>query len=328
MAREGTMRRAILPLSVLTLLLGVDAALAQDHLKVAIGNRNVGETFVTELGDKAGIFKKHGLSLDIFYTDGGGETQQAVISNSAQIGVAVGFLGVLGVYAKGAPVRVIGSSFTGGTQMFWYVPANSPIRSEKDLTGRTVAYSTNGASTHLAVLALQKHTGVAFKPAATGNAASTYTQVMSGQIDVGWAGAPFGVQALDEGKIRVIMKSSDPPELNKQTVRLIIANASELAQRRDVFVRFMRAYRETLDWLYTSPDAIKAYSAYSGMSEGAVKRALQEFLPREALDPDRLSAVDAVMADAVSFKYLPAPLSKAQLDELVQIPERKPQASQ
>ena len=64
------------------------------------------------------------------------------------------------------------------------------------------------------------------------------------------------------------------------------------------------------------------------MSEGAVKRALQEFLPREALDPDRLSAVNSVMADAVSFKYLPAPLSKAQLDELVQIPERKPQASQ
>jgi hypothetical protein len=34
------------------------------------------------------------------------------------------------------------------------------------------------------------------------------------------------------------------------------------------------------------------------------------------------------MADAVSFKYLPAPLSKTQLDELIQIPERKPQASQ
>jgi NitT/TauT family transport system substrate-binding protein len=322
------MRRAILPLSLLALLCGATAASAQDHLKVAIGNRNVGETFVTELGDKAGIFRKHGLALDVFYTDGGGETQQAVISNSAQIGVAVGFLGVLGVYAKGAPVRVIGSSFTGGTQMFWYVPAGSPIQTEKDLTGKTVAYSTNGASTHMSVLALQKHTGVAFRLAATGNAASTYTQVMSGQIDVGWAGAPFGVQALEEGKIRVVMKASDPPELNKQTVRLIIANASELTQRHDTFVRFMRAYRETLDWLYTSPDAPKAYSAYSGMSESAAKRALQEFLPRAALDPDRISAIDAVMADAVTFKYLPAPLSKAQLDDLIQIPERKAQASQ
>jgi NitT/TauT family transport system substrate-binding protein len=314
--------------AVLAVACIASTACAQDQLKVAIGNRNVGETFVTELGDRAGIFRKHGLALDLFYTDGGGETQQAVISNSAQIGVAVGFLGVLGAYAKGAPVRVIGSSFTGGTQMFWYVPANSPIKSEKDLAGRTVAYSTNGASTHLAVLALQKHTGVAFRPTATGNAAATFTQVVTGQIDVGWAGAPFGVQALEEGKIRVVMKSSDPPELNKQTVRLIIANAGELNRRHHAVVRFMRAYRETLDWLYTSPDAIEAYAAYSGVSKGAAKRALQEFLPREALDPDRLSAVDSVMADAVSFKYLPAPLTEGQLAELVQIPERKPQPLQ
>src|SRR5262249_33678464 len=134
--REETMRRAILPLSVLALFCGAHAS-AQDHLKVAIGNRNVGETFVTELGDKAGIFRKHGLALDIFYTDGGGETQQAVISDSAQIGVAVGFLGVLGVYAKGAPVRVIGSSFTGGAAVFWDVPAGLPAQGEKGAHRRT-----------------------------------------------------------------------------------------------------------------------------------------------------------------------------------------------
>ena len=304
-------------------LLAAEHALAQDNLKVAIGNRLVGETFVTELGHNAGIFKKHGLVLDIFYTDGGGETQQAVISNSAQIGVAVGFQGALSVFAKGAPVRVIGSSFTGGTQMFWYVPAGSPIRSAQDTEGKTVAYSTNGASTHLSVLALQKHTGVKFKPTATGNAAATFTQVMSGQIDVGWAGAPFGIQALEEGRIRVVMKASDPPDLNKQTVRLIIANAAELQRRKDVCVRFMRGYRDTLAWLYATPEGPKAYAAFANITETAAKRALQEFLPKDAVDPDRISGLDEIMADAVTFKYIAAPLSKEQLDELIQIPERK-----
>ena len=67
----------------------------------------------------------------------------------------------------------------------------------------------------------------------------------------------------------------------------------------------------------------------TGFSPGASARRNRQFVhpPAEALDPDRLSAVDSVMADAVSFKYLPAPLSKAQLDDLVQIPERKPQPS-
>ena len=167
------------------LLLAIVAAMApwcgasaQDHLKVAVGARGVGETFVAELGQDAGIFKKHGLTLDVLYTQGGGETQQVVIANSAQIGVAAGFLGTLGAYAKGAPIRVIGSTFTGGSQLFWYVPANSPIKSLRDTDGKTVAYSTNGSSTHTAVLALQKSSGAKFKPTQTGAAPATLTQVM------------------------------------------------------------------------------------------------------------------------------------------------------
>jgi NitT/TauT family transport system substrate-binding protein len=310
----------------LALLLGAAVAHAEDSLKIAVGARGVGETFVAELGQNAGIFKKHGIALDILYTQGGGETQQVVISDSAQIGVATGFLGALGAFAKGAPLRVIGSTFTGGSQLFWYVPANSPIKSLKDTEGKTVAYSTNGSSTHTAVLALQKSSGVKFKPTPTGAAPATLTQVMSGQIDVGWAGAPFGVDMVEAGKTRVIAKASDDPVLDKQTIRLIIANASELKQRPDTFVRFMRAYREALDWVYATPEGLRAYAAWSSISEGTARRALQEFLPKSAVDPDRISGLDDIMADAVTFKYIPAPLTAAQLDELIQIPERKTQA--
>src|SRR5215208_2752629 len=133
--------RSLLLLAVAGLLLIHDRVAAEDRLGVAVGARGVGETFIPELGQNAGIFKKHGLVLDILYTQGGGETQQAVISNAANIGVAIGFLGTLGVYAKGAPVRIIGSTFTGGSQLFWYVPANSPIKNVKDAEGKTVAYS-------------------------------------------------------------------------------------------------------------------------------------------------------------------------------------------
>jgi NitT/TauT family transport system substrate-binding protein len=306
------------------LLLVHHSALAQDHLKVAVGARGVGETFVPELGQNAGIFKKHGLELDVLYTQGGGETLQVVISNSAQIGVAIGFLGTLGAFGKGAPVRVLGSTFTGGNQLFWYVRADSPIKTLKDAAGKTVAYSTNGSSTHTAVLALKKFTGVDFKPTQTGAAPGTYTQVMSGQIDVGWAGAPFGVEAVEAGKTRVVAKASDDPVLNRQTIRLIIVNATELAQRKDVFVRFMRAYRESMNWVYSTPAGLKAYAEWASISEATAKRALVEFLPKDAVDPDRISGLDDIMADAVTFKYIAAPLSKQQIDELIQIPERKP----
>jgi NitT/TauT family transport system substrate-binding protein len=317
-------RTSALLLAVVAAMAPWCAASAQDHLKVAVGARGVGETFVAELGQDAGIFKKHGLTLDVLYTQGGGETQQVVIANSAQIGVAAGFLGTLGAYAKGAPIRIIGSTFTGGSQLFWYVPANSPIRSLRDTDGKTVAYSTNGSSTHTAVLALQKSSGAKFKPTQTGAAPATLTQVMSGQIDVGWAGAPFGVDAVEQGKIRVIAKASDDPVLDRQTIRLLIANLGELTQRKDVIVRFMRAYREALDWVYATPEGLKAYAAWSSINEATARRALQEFLPKEAVNPDRMSGLDDIVADAVTFKYIPAPLTSAQLSELIQIPERKP----
>ena len=317
--RRGTFAVALLA----TFVACVEPARADDQLKIAVGGRGIGETFVTEVGYKAGLFKPHNLALDIFYTDGGGETQQAVISNSAQVGIASGFLGAIGVFAKGAPVRIIGGSYTGGSQVFWYVPADSPIRTPQDLAGKTVAYSNNGSSTHAGALALQKHYKLDFRPVPTGNAAATMTATMSGQVDVGWAGAPFGVAELEAGKTRLIMKSSDAPDFDKQTTRVIIANATELKARPDVFVRFMRGYRDALAWVYSTPEGLMAYAAFAKLSPATAKRALQAFLPRTAVDPDRISGIEEVMADAVNFKFITAPLTKDELAELIQVPERR-----
>ena len=88
---------------------------------------------------------------------------------------------------------------------------------------------------------------------------------MSGQIDVGWAGAPFGVDAVEQGRTRVVAKASDDPVLNRQTIRLLIAT-DQMSQRPDVFVRFMRAYREALAWVYSTPEGLAAYAKWASIS--------------------------------------------------------------
>ena len=85
----------------------------QDALKVAAGQRGNWDTSVSEVGQRAGIFRKHGITLEILWTQGSGETQQAVISGSADIGIAVGVMGALSSFSKGAPVRIIGAETTG-----------------------------------------------------------------------------------------------------------------------------------------------------------------------------------------------------------------------
>src|SRR3954447_3041174 len=116
------------------------AAQAQDTLKLAIGQRGNWENAPAELGQQAGIFKKQNLNLEILYTQGGGETQQAVISGSVDIGVAAGIMGVLGAYSKGAPVRIIGAETTGAKDLYWYAKADSPIKTLKDADGKTIAF--------------------------------------------------------------------------------------------------------------------------------------------------------------------------------------------
>ena len=83
----------------------------------------------------------------------------------------------------------------------------------------TIAYSTSGSSSNNLVLAFASELGVKAKPTATGGPAATLTQVMSGQIDIGWAAPPFGVKELKEGKIRILIRGSDAPSLRGQTVR-------------------------------------------------------------------------------------------------------------
>jgi NitT/TauT family transport system substrate-binding protein len=311
-------------LTLVASLAAAQMAWADDALKVVVGGqRAIGENFVVELGNNAGLFKKHGLALDVLYVNGSADTQQAIISGSAQVGTGVGFVGALGMFAKGAPIRIIGANMTGGSQLYWYVRSDSPIKTVQDAAGKTVAYSGFGSSTHAAVLAVQKHFKVAFKPTATGSTPATFTAVMSGQIDVGWAGAPFGLEQLAKGETRVVWKASAAPELDKQTIRVTIANAEDFKRRPDVYTRFMRGYRDSLDWIYSTPEGLKAYAALAKMSEPAAKRALDEFMPRTAVDADRISGINEAVADAVSLKYMPAPLTKQQLDELIQIPERR-----
>jgi len=294
-------------------------AWAQEPLRLAIGARGNWETAAAELGRNAGMFQRHGLALDILYTQGSGETQQAVIAGSADIGVGLGTTAVMAAFAKGAPLRVIANASTGSSE-FWYVRADSPVMSLRDAGGRTIAYSTTGSSSHIEVLGFIKQYGIDAKPVATGGTAATFTQVMSGQIDVGWSSPPFGLDAAREGKIRIVARGSELPAIRDQTIRVIAANAAFLQARRDTAARFVQAYREAIEWMYADPAALSAYAAFAGVPESTARQVRDEFYPHEGLKPDRISGLDSVMADGLTFKYLSAPLSTAQLKELFQVP--------
>jgi NitT/TauT family transport system substrate-binding protein len=306
---------------IIALATFADIAAAQDTLRLTVGQRGLWDTSISEVGQRSGIFRKHGLNLEILWTQGSGETQQAVIAGSVEIGTGVGIMGALSAYSKGAPVRIIGNEMTGAGDLFWYVKADSPIKTPRDFNGKTVAYSTNGSSTHGVVTAFVKEYAPTAKPTPTGGPPATLTAVMSGQVDVGWSAPPFGLDQLDRNEIRQIATGNDTV-FKGQTVRLLITNTATLSSRKDVINRYIAAYRETVDFMYSDPAALKIYADFVGVTEERAKRIRDGFFPKPSVVPDEITGLDLIIPDAVALKFTAAPVTKEQLAELIQIPPR------
>jgi NitT/TauT family transport system substrate-binding protein len=314
------MRHFIKALCAIVMIGGASQqARSQDVLKVAIPQRGAWDAGVTELGERGGIFKKHGLKLDILFTQAGPESIQAVIGGSIDIATAAGVSAAVGTFAKGAPIRIIGSEMIGAPDLYWYVPTASPIKKVEDFNGKTVAFSLTGSSSHAALLALIAQYKLTAKPTSTGNIAATITQTMTGQVDVGFGAAPFGLDLVEDGKIRIIATGGEVASLRTRSVRVNLTSANNVKTRPEVLARFNRAYQETVEWMYSDPAALKHYGDYSNLPEKIVLR-VRSLIPKENLATGKVEGIDEIMADAVAGKFIPAPLTSEQVKELIQIP--------
>jgi len=320
------MTRRGLALLALVMLIGIGAsggngAVADEVLKLAVPQRGAWDTGVPELGSRGGIFKKHGLTLDILYTQAGPEAIQSVISGSVDVATGSGAAAGIGTFAKGAPIRIIGSEMIGSPDLYWYVVPNSPVKSVADFNGKTVGFSQTGSSSHTGLLELIKQFKLDVKPVALGGMQATMTQTMTGQVDIGWGAAPFGLDAVADGKIRIVARGSDVTVLGDRTARVNITSITVLEKRKDAIDRFLKAYRETVDWMYDDPAALKHYAEFSKLPDSVVQQ-VRGFMPKAALSPDRIAGLDSIVEEAVKNKFLAAPLTPAQVKELVQIPPR------
>ena len=315
--------RAVAGAAAIAAIALTNPACADDLVKLTIGQRGNWDTAIAHLGDKAGIFKKHGLQLEMIYTSGSGETLQPVIAGGVDLGLAVGTLGAMAAYAKGAPVRIVGAQATGAAD-YWY--AKDPaIKTLKDTDGKTIAYSSNGSSTHSIVRAFIdefKLTGA--KTQTTGNPSATLTAVMTDQVDVGWASPPFGLKEIEEGKIHIVAKATDATLVRGQTIRVLAANSNVLKDRKAVLDRFMQAYRESIDYMYSdNPQVLADYAEFARVTPAMAKRVRNEFFPKNLVNPDQIHGLDTLIPEAVNLKFIPAPLTKEQIAELIQISPRK-----
>jgi NitT/TauT family transport system substrate-binding protein len=308
------MRKVIVILIGLLATAAAESA-AAETLKVAVAQRGFWNSSFVEFARDQGFFKQEGLDIEILYTEGGASTLTPVVAGSLDIAMTNGTLGVIAAYAKGMPVKIISAEATGAPDAFWYARPESGIKSIKDTNGKTVAFSSPGSSTNLIVLQLVGQEKATPKLVAAGGAPATLTQVMSGQIDVGWSVPPFVLQQLAEGRLQIIARGSDVAAIKNQTIRVNVANANALKEKRDAFVRYVRALKRAIDWAYAGGAAIDAYAALANVPRALAERTREEFYPKESLQLAEVKGLEMTLKQAQEFKYITAPLSVAEVQQ-------------
>jgi len=299
-------------------------AMAADKVRLVNSTKVVFETEHPYTALEEGIFKKHNLDVSVIHGSGGAASLQAVLTGSQDIVWGNGVLGVLAAYAKGAPVRILGSNIRGVPDLYWYVKTNSPIKSFKDLDGgKVMAYSRPGSTTDLAARFIADALKIKPKFVSVGGPSGSRTQLMSGQVETGWSVYPLNKNLLREGKIRIIGTGKQAAGLNGVTIRVIAANANWLDKNRDVAKRMMQAFKEAHDMTYKSEKRLQTYAKRWKLNYEDVKTAPQD-TPYEVTTILPVAGLDKINQIALANKKIKKLLTAAQLKELVHPMGNKP----
>jgi NitT/TauT family transport system substrate-binding protein len=287
------------------LLLSASPVLADDLLRVAVTGSGAWDSSVVDFGWRAGIFKDAGIDLEISRTEGSSAGLQAVVSNSVDISI-VGVSGFMGAALKGAPLKMFSSNFRGASDELWFVRGDSPVKSLKDVTDNmTLGCLTPASFSFIGISALLEQYGVKGKVVPAGSEAANLTGVMTGQLDVGFDGnGGLGVPEFQRGEVRIIAYGRELAIMQNVTARGMIASVETLAKRRDLLVRYLKAYQKTVDWMYRDPKAIEWYAEENHASVDDAKRAIAAMYPESALQVGEVTGIATSVELGLRYKRI------------------------
>lgn len=276
------------------------------------------------IAQEKGFYRENNLDVDAVFTRGGGENVQAVVSGDAQIGLGTGTLAVISAFVRKAPIKIAGAEIT-GMDAFWYAQANTPIRRIEDLSGKKVAYSRPGASSHMAVLAIAdmiKAKGLKpAEPVSLGGIPEVYTAVRTGQADAGWSVAPFQLDKVEKGELRVVVKGEEIAAMKEITARVHFVNTDFAAKNPDAVRGFFRAQQKALDYMFDQKgDTAKIWIRRAELKfpETAVLKTW-DFYNRAAMTLKPIRGVQATIDDGIRNNFLKQPLTQAEINSLIDL---------
>ncbi len=251
------------------------AAPASAATTLAVGKASATSDAIlpVNVGDELGIFKKHGLALEITDFGGGGKMAQAIAAGSIDIGVGAGT--EMAFVAKGAPMIAICESTTNAPFLGVGVPWDSPIKSLADLKGKIVGVSSPGSFSDWSGHELARKEGWGDNGLTTvaigGGTASVESALRTHQVDA-VIGNTSPLLTFEEAKEARLLAQVSSYEGNVASGALYASNRL-VAKNGDAIRAFLAAWIETIDYMRThKAETVKIESALNQFHESVMSR--------------------------------------------------------
>jgi len=272
--------------------------------KVNVGVIAIVDVAPIYLGKEKGFFSNRDIDLTLTTAQGGAAIVPAVLSGQYQFGFSNTISLLLGK-SQNAPLKVVsnGNNSTGVEDKDFaglFVKADSPIRSPKDLVGKTVAANTLKNIVETSVKSSVKKDG--------GDAAGVkflelpfpeqVPALQAGRVDAIFVVEPFQQAAVAAGARKIASSYVDAaPDL---TVAMYFTSQQLISTNQDLVTRFTEAMKESLAYADGHPEEVRDVLGTYTKIAPEVREAL--VLPKWPPDVNRASVealADLAVADGL-----------------------------
>jgi NitT/TauT family transport system substrate-binding protein len=229
--------------------------------KVTVGTLPIANAAPMYLGMKKGFFKAEKLTLKPQVGEGGATIIPTLVNGSAQFGF-VGVIPAITAVGKKVPIKIVTSSDDAAATEAkdWQtlvVPKGSPIKSVRDLPGKTIAVNALRGLAEVVISRSLEKQGVDYKavkmlevpfpemPAA----------LAAKRVDAALLTEPFLSAVLAEGGKQIDAPSVET--LPNFPNGVYVAAEPYIEKNGDVVDRFARAMNKSLDYAQAHPDEVR-----------------------------------------------------------------------
>lgn len=305
-ARVGRVMLLAMALAASTLFVSAPA-FSQALIRVGKAGREAFSFVPVDIGDRMGFFKKRGLTLEISSFSGDARLQQAMAADAIDMALASG-VGMAFV-AKGAPVKAV-AAFADQPLLFAVVvAADSSVRSEADLKGRTVGVSGVNSVTQWLVnrISMKEGWGLgAIQVVGIGENAARVAAVQSHSIDGCVVDVASALNFAKSGKGRILARFGET--VRDFHVHVMFATDKAIAEKPKAITSFIEGWFETVAFMRTNKaKSVEIAAEVMGTDVETASAIYDELMPmlssQGRFNP---KALDVLAKSFVELKMLPA----------------------